>query len=292
MRFSLLFPVRHQNYREECLAKTDGIRFVEQMESRLLDSETIQAIEKMVQLRQISTAEFILQWDASSSKKEQGELASNLSMKLSSSCPKAQGALFAPPSGIVHTGKNGKAQIIPGRLQANASFSGNYSSDWGLARKYIEKHWGRLISVFESCSFEPDFIALVTNVKMSNAGIGIDCGRTLARHFNVPGWQHDICDADFRVATSLKDRYYLNVGLATYAALDVAIVATGDKDKPLSANKPETSDTGLRLKVDANTKYNITKGTGPIVVTDDDFRECLNLITEFLDSGLSRFLLE
>lgn len=257
-------------------------------------------IAQLLDVRRFARGQLVVSWKATDEAAERKLLAAlkrRFEKELSGAAVASQGALM-----ILHQpGTENEVQIGPGGvLVVKRRFTGNVERSSQLLKAWVEKHWLPIFSDFDEIT--PNFLALMLDVELSAEGI-LDDPQTrqlIARYMKpVPGWD-DLADCEFRVSKAVEQRYYLNFGVSTYKTVSVNV--TGQIPLPLSKKgesgaqplkvdiAEEPLDRGLKVQIDANTKFNQLNELPPIVADHNDFTRCLDLACKAADDELPTFL--
>lgn len=99
-----------------------------------------------------------------------------------------------------------------------------------------------------------------------------------------------LVDAEWRAAVS-DGRYYTNWSLGTFEMREISARALVNQQTGVAMQSDVVSnvlkDSGLRLRVDVNSKVNQISGAGPIAVGPDDFVRLRDIGIPAIESGLS-----
>lgn len=181
------------------------------------------------------------------------------------------------------------------RVVLNTTFTGRHQLDGALAASWIRSHWLPIFQAVERSSTPPTVAAVVVDLHASTLGLDVDPTSAVVPFVQIPGWRDGIADAELRVSKNVDDRYFLNFGLSVYAdqSADVSQVpvetdAAGRPTKFSLRHRSETTDKGVRIKLDANTKVNVVKERGPIQVSTADVERLLSLVFEVNRADLDR----
>lgn len=261
-------------------------------------------IEQLLRLFRIARAQLILHWQARTGSEEErveNRVLNGLRAHLERETGRTPSRSPLGPDGPVFfpsAAGDDNAALEPGGLTIQRPFTGNVSRDALLFGSWVRKHWLPFFSNFENPVL-PNFVALVTEVELSGKDI-LDAKQEralLTRYLRpIPGWT-DLADAEFRVCRQEGPRFFLNFGLSTYRTMKVGLrgqraAKPDDRGRDFLEVEmtQEMSDSGIKLRIDANTKVNILNGLGPIVVSPADLEKCVDMTVSAIVGELASFL--
>jgi len=247
----------------------------------MIDGATL---NKLIAGRQIDSAQLMIQWTALEKEKEKN-VARVLEPLLRADYPQSQGEVFKPPSGLVFVGQERTVQVLPGTFNVQLRLKQDFRTNADRAFEYLVRKWGPLDQAVRG--FAPaKFMAFLLGLEFSTFGLSVDVREFLANYIRPTGIGEP-ADAEWRIAFSDAERYFINLSASMYQKLKTTLVMT---QGGVVNTTNEVVDEGIAVRVDVNTKYPGFHGLPDPDITEQDFSELRKLARRCVDETVPRLL--